>query len=183
MKKGKRKNKVLYLAISVGKMTGRDGSHAWTGGAQMGLQKRKGTIANFCGQMMSEAEPTSVILIPICSFCLTLSESAWGWQRSLNQAGVFALVGWKQSTLSKKQIEHSCSQMGKQASHSFQREHPCQARMSSGSSCTGHFSTLLLLNRKWFKPPSHHHTPKNQRHQASQGMGVLKQCLLGGSVV
>lgn len=153
MKKGKKKKKMLYLAISVRKMTGRDGSHAWTGGAQMGLQKGKGTIAGFVVQMMSEAEPASVILIPICSFCLALSESARGWQRSLNRAGMFALVGWKQSTPSKKQIEHSCSQMGKQASHSFQREHPCQARMSAGSSCTEHFSALLLLNRKKFKPP------------------------------
>ena len=55
----------------------------------MGLQKGKGTTAGFVAWTISEAEPTSITLIQICTFCLVLSESDQGWQRSLNQDGMF----------------------------------------------------------------------------------------------
>ena len=64
-----------------------------TNRAQMGLPNGKGNIANLVAQMISEAEPTSVMLVPICTCCLTLSESAQGWWRSLNRARVFDWLG------------------------------------------------------------------------------------------
>lgn len=131
-------------------MTGRDGSHAWTGRAQMGLQKGKRNYSYFCGSddvwswaSLRYTDPQSV---PCAS--PSLSQPKAGRVSELGQH--VCPGGLKTINTVKKQIEHSCSQMGKQANHSFQREHPCQARMSSGSSCTEHFSTLLL-NRKRFQ--------------------------------
>lgn len=59
----------------------------------MGLPKGRGNMANFVPEMIVEAEPETVTLIAVSTFCLTLSESAQGRQRSLNWARIFDRLG------------------------------------------------------------------------------------------
>lgn len=61
--------------------------------APMGLPKGRGNMANFVPEMIVEAEPETVTLIAVSTFCLTLSESAQGGQRSLNWARIFDRLG------------------------------------------------------------------------------------------
>lgn len=111
-------------------------------------QMAKGNAANFVAQMISEAEPASVTLTLIWTFCLTL------WIRlrlaEVSELGEdFWLVGLKQLTPPKKQSTAVLRGENRQATPpSTPGSHPCQARMPQGSSSTGHLNTFLLSNRK-----------------------------------